>query len=63
MTTNKSKIGGSNTDSIMEQGKAGVGYFCWDNSNKDETESMNIVEKEDGKEKWHQVETASKRKA
>eukprot|EP00957_Ditylum_brightwellii_P175562 13367110-Ditylum_brightwellii.AAC.1 len=63
MTTNKSKNGGSDTDSIMAQEEAEVGHFCWDDSNKDETETMNEVEKEDEKEKWHQAETASKRKA
>eukprot|EP00957_Ditylum_brightwellii_P159465 12138503-Ditylum_brightwellii.AAC.2 len=63
MTRNKNKNGGSNTDSIMAQKEAEVGHFCWDDSNEDEIESMSRVEKEDGKEKWHKVETASNRKA
>eukprot|EP00957_Ditylum_brightwellii_P097960 7461272-Ditylum_brightwellii.AAC.1 len=63
MTTNKNKNGGSDTDSIMVQEEVEVGHLCWDNSDEDEIESMNGVEKEDGKEKWHQVEIASKRKA
>eukprot|EP00957_Ditylum_brightwellii_P078482 5967418-Ditylum_brightwellii.AAC.1 len=63
MTTNKNKNGGSDTDSIMAQEESEVGHFCWDNSNEDEIESMNRIGKEDGKGKWHQVETASKRKA
>eukprot|EP00957_Ditylum_brightwellii_P078577 5974131-Ditylum_brightwellii.AAC.1 len=62
MITNKNENGDSDTDSIMVQEEAKVGHFCWDNSDKDETEAMNKVEKEDGKEKCHQVETASKRK-
>eukprot|EP00957_Ditylum_brightwellii_P039428 2983333-Ditylum_brightwellii.AAC.1 len=63
MTTNKNENGGSDMDSIMAQEEAAVGHFCWDNSDDDETESMNGVEKEDGKEKLHQVKTANKRKA
>eukprot|EP00957_Ditylum_brightwellii_P016951 1278349-Ditylum_brightwellii.AAC.1 len=62
MTTNKNKIGGSDTDSIMAQEEAEVAHFCWDDSDEDETEAMNEVEKDDEK-KRHQVETASKKKA
>eukprot|EP00957_Ditylum_brightwellii_P028171 2127529-Ditylum_brightwellii.AAC.1 len=61
MTTNKNENCGSITDSIMVQEEAEVGHFCWDSSDKDETEAMKVVE--DGKEKWHQVEIAIKRKA
>eukprot|EP00957_Ditylum_brightwellii_P195748 14913701-Ditylum_brightwellii.AAC.1 len=47
----------------MAQEEAEVGHFCWDNSNNDKIELMNGVEKEEGKEKWNQEETAGKRKA
>eukprot|EP00957_Ditylum_brightwellii_P047016 3569976-Ditylum_brightwellii.AAC.1 len=47
----------------MAQEEAEEGHFCWDESNDDVTETLKEAEKEDGKEKWHQVETASKKKA
>eukprot|EP00957_Ditylum_brightwellii_P152375 11599970-Ditylum_brightwellii.AAC.1 len=62
MTTNKNKNGGSDMDSIMAQEEAEVDHFCWDGSNNDEVELMKGVKKEEGKEKWNQEETASKRK-
>eukprot|EP00957_Ditylum_brightwellii_P143211 10911973-Ditylum_brightwellii.AAC.1 len=46
----------------MAQEETEVGHFCWDNSNDDKIELMNGVEKEEGKEKWNQEETAGKRK-
>eukprot|EP00957_Ditylum_brightwellii_P039674 3001377-Ditylum_brightwellii.AAC.1 len=63
MTTNKNKNGGSNTDSIMAQEEAEQGHFCWDKSDNEVIETLKEAEKDDGKEKLHQVETTSKRKA
>eukprot|EP00957_Ditylum_brightwellii_P098964 7538924-Ditylum_brightwellii.AAC.1 len=62
MKRNKNKNGGSNTDSIMVQEEAEVDHFFWDDSNNDKVELMKGVEKEEGKEKWNQEETAGKRK-
>ena len=63
MTTNKKENGGSKTDSIMAQEDAEEGHFCWDKSNKEVIETVKEAGKDDGKEKWHKVDTASKRKA
>eukprot|EP00957_Ditylum_brightwellii_P024431 1844661-Ditylum_brightwellii.AAC.1 len=63
MTTNKNKNGGFDVDSIMAQEEAQEVHFCWDKSNNKVIETLKEAEKDDGKEKWHQVETASKRKA
>ena len=63
MTRNKNKNGGTKTDSIMAQEDAEEGHFCWDESNNDVIETIKEAGKDDGKEKWHKVDTASKRKA
>eukprot|EP00957_Ditylum_brightwellii_P110873 8456747-Ditylum_brightwellii.AAC.1 len=63
MTTNKKENGGSETDSIMAQEDAEEGHFCWDKSNEEVVGTEKMAGKDDGKEKWHKVDTASKRKA
>eukprot|EP00957_Ditylum_brightwellii_P114248 8710519-Ditylum_brightwellii.AAC.1 len=63
MTTNKNENGGSDMDNIMEQEDAEEGHFCWEESDKDKIEILKEAGKDDGKEKWHQVDNASKRKA
>eukprot|EP00957_Ditylum_brightwellii_P034936 2647508-Ditylum_brightwellii.AAC.1 len=62
MPMNKNKNGGSDTDSIMAQEEVEEGHFCWDKSNEKLIETLKEAKKGDGKEKWHQVETASERK-
>jgi hypothetical protein len=59
MTTNKNENGGSDMDSIMVQEDAEEGHFCWDESNDKVIETSKEAGKDDGKEKWHQVDTAS----
>eukprot|EP00957_Ditylum_brightwellii_P043256 3278149-Ditylum_brightwellii.AAC.1 len=47
----------------MAQEDAEEGHFCWDESNKEVIETVKEAGKDNGKEKWHKVDTASKRKA
>eukprot|EP00957_Ditylum_brightwellii_P149212 11363261-Ditylum_brightwellii.AAC.1 len=47
----------------MAQEDAEEGHFCWDESDEEEIETLKEAGKDDGTEKWHQVDTASKRKA
>eukprot|EP00957_Ditylum_brightwellii_P083696 6361802-Ditylum_brightwellii.AAC.1 len=44
----------------MAQEDAEEGHFCWDESNEEVVWTEKEAEKEDGKEKWHKVDTASK---
>eukprot|EP00957_Ditylum_brightwellii_P168532 12828506-Ditylum_brightwellii.AAC.1 len=63
MTTNKNENGGSDTDNIMAQKETEEGHFCWDKSDNKVIETLKEAEKDNGKETWHQVDTASKGKA
>eukprot|EP00957_Ditylum_brightwellii_P137057 10450409-Ditylum_brightwellii.AAC.1 len=47
----------------MAQEDAEEGHFCWDESNDKVIETVKEAGKDDGKEKWHKVDTTSKRKA
>eukprot|EP00957_Ditylum_brightwellii_P115696 8824707-Ditylum_brightwellii.AAC.1 len=47
----------------MAQEDAEEGHFCWDKSSKDVVETKKEAGKDERKEKWHKVDTASKRKA
>eukprot|EP00957_Ditylum_brightwellii_P181235 13805337-Ditylum_brightwellii.AAC.1 len=62
MTMNKNENGGSGTDSIMAQEDAEEGHFCWEESAEEEIDILKEAGKDDGKEQWHQVDSASKRK-
>eukprot|EP00957_Ditylum_brightwellii_P062817 4766517-Ditylum_brightwellii.AAC.1 len=46
----------------MAQEDAEEGNFYWDKSDDDVIETIKEAGKDDGKEKWHKVDTASKRK-
>eukprot|EP00957_Ditylum_brightwellii_P027069 2046754-Ditylum_brightwellii.AAC.1 len=63
MTMNKNEKGGSETDSIMAQEDSEEGHFCWEESDNKVTETVKEARKDNRKEKWHKVDTASKRKA
>eukprot|EP00957_Ditylum_brightwellii_P062464 4740884-Ditylum_brightwellii.AAC.1 len=63
LTTNKNKNGGPKTDSIMAQEDTEEGHFCWDKSDEEVIETVKEAGKDNGKEKWHKVATASKRNA
>eukprot|EP00957_Ditylum_brightwellii_P099142 7551335-Ditylum_brightwellii.AAC.1 len=47
----------------MAQEDAEEGHFCWDKSDKEVIETVKEARKDNGKEKWHKVDTASKIKA
>eukprot|EP00957_Ditylum_brightwellii_P071297 5419628-Ditylum_brightwellii.AAC.1 len=50
-------------DSIMAQEDAEEGHFYWDESNEEVIETVKEARRDDGKEKWHKVDTVNKRKA